>query len=340
MRRLLAPLSWLYGWIVSRRRRARRRTPPQRLPVPVLSVGNITTGGTGKTEAVVLLCRLLLARGLRPAVLSRGYRRRSREAHLIVSRGAGPEVTVQAAGDEPYLLARRLPRAAVLVGADRMATGRRAVLELKCNVLVLDDGFQRRNFIHHDFDLVLVDAAEPFGRDYLLPAGNLREPVSALAEADLLLLTRADQFAVAPVLDRLQRTAPKVPVLTSRHRPVSATPIAGGPEQALEILKGKRLLAVSGIARPEAFRATLADLGLEVAGHIRFPDHYWYSDADRRRLRQRAAALGADVITTSKDAVRMGWSAEDPVRAWSLDVELEILSGAPALELKLESIFK
>lgn len=340
MRRWLLPLAWIYGRIVAEKRRRWKQRTPQTLPAPAISVGNITVGGTGKTEAAALLCRLLLARGLRPAVLSRGYRRRSREASVVVSRGRGPEVTVEAAGDEPFLLARRLPQAAVVVGTDRRLTARRAVEELGCNVLILDDGFQRRDEIGRDLDLVLVDAADPFGGGHLLPAGNLREPAGALAEADLLLLTRADQHPASPVLAELRKWAPQVPVLTARHRAAGLTPLEGGTGRPLEALRGRRLLAVAGIARPEAFTSTLADAGLTVAGLIRFPDHHWYTDDDRLRIRRRARELDADVIATSKDAVRLGWTGDAVIRGWSLNVEMEILTGGRELEKRLDRLIR
>jgi len=340
MNKWLAPLAWLYGQGVARRRRLARRTPPQKLPVPVISVGNITVGGTGKTEAVVLLCRLLVARGYRPGVLTRGYRRRSRAESLIVSRGQGPEVTVEEAGDEPFLMARRLKNTAVVVGVERALTGRRAVMELGCDVLVLDDGFQRRDTLDRDIDLVLVDAADPLGRGNLLPAGRLREPLSALAEADALILTRADQYAVMPALAELGRLAPDVPRLTARHRAIGLAPLAGGPAHALETLAGRRVLAVSGIARPEAFEHTLESLGAEVVGSYRFRDHHWYTAGDCERIRRHALALQADVVTTTKDAVRLHWPSEGPVKAWFLEIELEIMPPAQALEILLERALK
>lgn len=330
----LQPLAWAYGGITGARRQARRRRPPLRLPVPVISVGNVTVGGTGKTEAAAFLCRLLLARGRRPAVLSRGYRRRGSAAVVVVSRGQGPEVPVTVAGDEPFLLAQRLPRAAVVVGADRFRTGNLAVRELGSDVLILDDGFQRRDDLHHDLDLVLVDAGDPFGGGRLLPAGRLREPVTALAEADLILITRADQYPVSRVRTELARYAPGVPVLTARHRPVALRPLDGGPDQGSERLAGLRVLAVSGLGRPEAFEASLTRLSAQLSGCLRFADHHWYTAADRRRIAARAAAAGAEVVTTAKDAVRLEWPGGIP--AWSLQIELEVLSAAHELENSLD----
>lgn len=334
----LQPLAWAYGGITAARRRARRRRPPLRLPVPVISVGNLTVGGTGKTEAAAFLCRLLLARGRRPAVLSRGYRRRGSAAVVVVSRGQGPEVPVAAAGDEPFLLALRLPRAAVVVSADRFRAGRLAVRELGSDVLVLDDGFQRRDDLHHDLDVVLVDAGDPFGGGRLLPAGRLREPLSALADAGLLIITRADQHAVTPVRKELARRAPGVPVLTARHRPVALRPLNGGPDQGIERLAGLRVFAVSGLARPDAFEASLERLGAHLAGRLRFADHHWYTAADRRRIAAQAAAARAEVVTTAKDAVRLEWPGGLP--AWSLQIELEVLSPAHELENRLDRVLR
>lgn len=337
---LLWPLSRLYALAVAQHQRAARCRPPQGLGVPVISVGNITTGGTGKTEAVAWVCRQLLDHGCKPAVLSRGYKRRSQDDLVIVSRGQGPETSVTDAGDEPFLLAQRLPGTAVVVGADRLAAGRAAIARLGCDVLVLDDGFQRRFQVHRDLDIVLVDAADPFGQDALLPAGRLREPLSALAAADILIVTRADQQDIAPVLARLRKLAPGKPMACARHRPARLQPVPAGQPIGVDTLQGKPCLAVCGIGRPRAFVRTLRDLGAKVKGEYFFPDHHWYRESDRRRLRARAARLQAEIVTTAKDAVRLQWLEGSGIRAWALEVEFDFLSGAAETEALLVRILK
>jgi tetraacyldisaccharide 4'-kinase len=338
MNRALLPVSWLYGWVVSRRRAKLRRLPPWRLPVPVISVGNITVGGTGKTEAVAYLCRHFMAQGIKPGILSRGYHRRSRVATLVVSKGVGPEVSVAEAGDEPYLLAQRLTGAAVVVGKDRWSTGMQAIQALGCRVLVLDDGFQRRDQLYRDLDIVLVDAADPYGEDSLLPAGRLREPLSALAEADVLIITRADQYPTAAVISRLSNLAPKALILSAQHTPANLISLNDGKKQSPEFLANRRVLAVSGIARPEAFEKTLASLGAEVTGHFSFPDHHWYSDAERKRIFLHAQALKAEIVTTSKDAVRLAWPKDWAIQGWALGVAFDIQGGAAKLNARVNKI--
>lgn len=319
----LCPFSWLYGLGVDLRRAWLRRRPPARLGVPAVSVGNLTVGGTGKTEAVALIAAWLAEKGQRPAVLSRGYGRRSRERVLVVSRGQGPVVDVSTAGDEPYLLAQRLPGVAVVVGADRAATARKA-RELGCKSVVLDDGFQRRDQIHRDADLVLLDAADPFGGNELLPAGRLREPKAALREAGALLLTRCDQQDPAALLADLRRWLPGKPVWQSRHAPSRLRDLATGAEAPLERLSNARVLAVSGIARPGAFVKTLERLHAEVTGHFAFRDHHWFGPADCRRLLAHATALQSRIVTTAKDAVRLAAVAGPKLEGWILDIRLEI----------------
>jgi tetraacyldisaccharide 4'-kinase len=335
---LLLPASWVYGGVLGLRRAWFSLRPPARLPRPVVSVGNLTTGGTGKTETVAFLCRWLLAQELIPGVLSRGYKRRSRSAQVVVSRGHGPEVSVADAGDEPFALARRLPAAVVVVGPDRLATGRTAA-NLGADVLVLDDGFQRRFTVARDLEIVLVDAADPFGQEALLPAGRLREPLSALAQAGLLIVTRADQHAWENLTARLRTFAPGIPCLPARHRPVCLRALSGPTQLPAESLNGRRVLAVAGIARPQAFVRTLEMLGAEVAALRAFPDHHWYTPAEVAQLRQDAARLNAELVCTSKDAVRLPWpeAAQEP--AWALEVEIEFLQGREILEARLQKIF-
>ncbi len=338
MNRFLVPLSWLYGWVVARRRARLRELPPWRLPVPVISVGNITTGGTGKTEAVAYLCRLLLAHGLKPGILSRGYKRRSRAATLVVSKGQGPEVSVDEAGDEPYLLAQRLPGVALVVGKDRWISGMQAVQALGCQVLVLDDGFQRRDQLYRDLDIVLVDAADPFGGEALLPAGRLREPVGALAEAGVIIVTRADQHRTEALVARLARLAPEALILNAQHTPANLISLDGKKKQSPEFLANRRVLAVSGIARPEAFEKTLESLGATVTGHFSFADHHWFTDAERKRIFHHAVSLKSEIVTTSKDAVRLAWPADWTVKGWSLGVAFDIQSGGMKLQARVDKL--
>ncbi len=336
----MIPAAWIYGGLVSLRRAWLRRRPPVRLPVPVISVGNLTVGGTGKTEAVFLICRQLRELGRSPGILSRGYGRRSRTPMLVVSDGSGPRVRVEEAGDEPYLLAGRLPGTVVVVGKDRIASGTKAVQELGCNVLVLDDGFQRRDQIHRDLDILLIDAGDPWGRGRMLPAGRLREPLSGLLEADLIILTRADQHPIRGIIDQLAKLAPGKPVILARHAPKALISLETGTRHEPESLARRRVLAVSGIARPQALAATLEALGAEVVHTLAFPDHYWYRDKDREYLRQQAEDWKAEIVTTAKDAVRLRWPPEGTVPVWILEVQFEIVNPEEGLLPWLEKLNK
>lgn len=323
---LLSPLSWCYGRVVAGRRARQRRTPPWRLPVPVVSVGNISVGGTGKTETVARICDLLWSLGYKPAVLSRGYRRKSRESVLVVSRGEGPCVPVTAAGDEPFLLAQRLPGTSVLVGPDRIASGTQAVESLGSTVLVLDDGFQRRDQVARDLDIVLLDATDPWAGKRLLPAGRLREPLQSLGEANAFLITRANQKPWEPVRDQLTRLAPGKPVFPARHRPIRLLSLEDQSPRALDFLANRKVMAVSGIAKPQAFGRTLEELKADVTGHFTFPDHHWFSAQDLKRIAAHATSLKSEVVTTAKDAVRLA-AAGQPLKGWVLEIRLELMQG-------------
>jgi tetraacyldisaccharide 4'-kinase len=309
--------------------------PLERVDVPVISVGNLTAGGTGKTPAVALLARELLGRGLRPGVASRGYR-------------SGGD----AANDEGRLLGQLLPGVPLVQDPDR-ARGARSLLSV-VDVILLDDGFQHRR-LARDLDLVLVDATRPWGLPAiaggavceLLPRGLLRESPAALARADLILLTRADQVEERE-LDELSRQlehwAPGVPQARAVHRPlglrsvgaVGAAGAAGAAEDGGEApplgeLAGRTVDLVSAVGNPEAFERTVRALGAEIAEHRRFWDHHAYAPGDLEGL----AADGRWLLTTAKDAVKLHGVVQ---RCFALDVELEIGAGRAVLEALLDSL--
>ncbi|MFN8644901.1 MAG: tetraacyldisaccharide 4'-kinase [Candidatus Binatia bacterium] len=262
-------------------------------PVPVVSVGNLAVGGTGKTPLTLWLAEALQRRGARPAIVSRGYGGGAR-AVVIVSRGRGPEVDPAAAGDEPVMLAKRF--AGVVVAAPRRLEGARAAAALGCDVVVLDDGFQHRA-LARAFDLVLLDAQ----RGPLLPAGSLREPLSALARADAVVLMARDE-AEPPRPPRglrapfFRATLESVSLLESRAGIWRARPMGD--------LAGRRVVAVCGVARPESFYAQLRRWEAVIAEVFEFPDHHRYSSAEWQRL----ARCGHDadlIVTTEKDLVKL-----------------------------------
>ena len=266
--------------------------PIERLDVPVVSVGNLTVGGTGKTPAVALFARELLARGFKPGIASRGYR------------------SEDGINDEARQLALELPGVPHEQNVDRAAAGR-ALEELGCDVCLLDDGFQHRR-LARDLDIVLVDAARPWGvasggPRAILPRGLLREAPVALQRAQAVVLTRTDQISeheLAALEDELERFAPGVPRMFAVHAPTRLSTIAG-EELALERLKGADVHLASGIGHPEAFQKTLEMLGANVLSHARFPDHHAWSGADIAGPTPR--------ITTRKDAVKIASAGHAPV---------------------------
>jgi len=302
--------------------------PRERVDAPVVSIGNLSAGGTGKTPFARFVARALVARGRRPGVVARGY---------------GARVGDQS--DELAMLARDEPELLVVAARDR-AAGARELIERGADVILLDDGFQHRR-LARELDLVLVDASRPWGLPAaargdppvraLLPRGLLREPPSALARADAIVVTRCDQVepAALEALEReLARCAPGPPVLRARHAPRALVRAAGTPRETRErpaALAGREVDLVSGIGNPEAFARTIGALGARVREHREFPDHHVYAAAD-------VAGLGADgraVVTTAKDAAKL---AALGLGADVLDVDIELEAGQSVLDALLDAL--
>ena len=317
----MAIASQLYA-ALARLRRTRVGTTPGRsrqLRRPVVSIGNLVVGGSGKTPLTALVARLLAEAGERPAVLSRGYARTAPdEGVTVVSDGRRLRADLARAGDEPLLLARSLPGVAVLVCADRFLAGRLAEQHLGATVHVLDDGFQHMQ-LARDVNLLIVDRAD-VERPRLLPSGRLREPLSAARAADAVLVTGADEEQVTEVAERLG-----VAEAFALHRDVepAVEETVDGPRP---LAPGARVLVVSGIARPDRFVAEAVEGGFDVAGELAFGDHHPYVAADVARIAQQArAASAAIVLTTEKDLVRLlplrPWPFRLAVRPMSVRVE-------------------
>ncbi len=319
-----APLSALYGSAARLRARwyATGRLAAEALPRPTISVGNITFGGTGKTPFVEYLSRRLRFEGWRPAILSRGYGRRSRGV-VVVGEGAGALVSPEEGGDEPVALARAAaPGVCVVVGERRAQAAARA-LSLGADLFLLDDGFQHLA-VRREVDLLLLDASDPFGGGRLPPRGRLREPLGAMARADAIVFTRAERGAPrAEALDAVARLAPGRPVFRARLRAAGLRDETGAPIAA-EALAARRLLAVCGIANPSSFAATLSELGLAAEERLEFRDHQRYGPRELARIRDAAARTGASfAVTTDKDAVKLAGRAGLPVVSVRLSVEVE-----------------
>jgi len=317
------------------------------LPATVISIGNLTVGGTGKTTATIAVARWLWERGRRVGVLSRGYRGRAERQGLVVSEGFGPLVDVETAGDEPYMIAHQLPNVYVLVGKDRRRTGRLAVGKYGLNALVLDDGFQYQR-LHRDVDIVLVDALRPFGYDLtadadrlpdrsscaeacptsgtrgLVPSGLLREPPEHLERAHAVWLTHCDLVRgedLEQVRSWVVSLAPQARVWEVVHEPVRLRRLATSDVVELSEVRGRRLCAVSALGNPLAFERTLTKLGADLVCHARFPDHHRYTKEELAEVVTSAGGEAEWVVTTAKDAVRLPQdSLGKPV--WVLEVEL------------------
>ncbi|MBL9079698.1 MAG: tetraacyldisaccharide 4'-kinase [Planctomycetes bacterium] len=322
LRQALWPLGLLYGAVAALRNwtfdAGLRRV--HRLPVPVVSVGNLTVGGTGKTPTVAWLCALARAQGRRPGVLARGY-------------GRAPGAALN---DEGAMLQRRLPWLLQQQEPDRVAAGRRLVAA-GADFVVLDDGFQHRR-LHRDLDVVCLDAALPFGNGLCLPAGDLREFRSGLRRAGLVLLTRAgglDGDALAARVVRVRQLAGRsdLPVYACEHGPGDVVVEPRGEVLPVAALRGRRVWLLSGIARPESFRATVAALGAEVVGEHRHRDHHRFTPAEVAAAATAARAADALLLTTEKDAARL---AGVDVERHVLRIELRFVGAPPTTaELRL-----
>ncbi|MBF0310002.1 MAG: tetraacyldisaccharide 4'-kinase [Magnetococcales bacterium] len=320
LRGLAAP----YGGTMRLRAEAYRRglLSAWQAPCPVVSVGNLTTGGTGKTPLTLWMASHLQEVGYRVAVVSRGYGQTSREAVTLVADGEQVLERPPRAADEAVLLARRLPGVVVATGPERRAVIEALWRRFAPDVVILDDAFQHLR-VRRDLDVVLLDGRRPFGNGRLLPAGLLREPPTALSRASLVCLTRlAEGVEVTSWKEKLLQLGYAGEVVATAHRPAGWQPLQGGACWPLEALRGRRVMGFAGLADPTSFRESLPALGLDVAGFQAFADHHFWGDAELRQLRERAHSLGAAyLVCTEKDLVKLpadGW--EIPVVALRIDV--------------------
>ena len=298
---MIQQLSQAYGAAAAWRRAWYARDPARqhRLDRPVISVGNLRVGGSGKTPIVEYIARLLVGQGERPAVLTRGYGRRvARDGVTVVSDGTRVIADLDEAGDEPLMLARALPGVPVLVGADRFLSGRLAERRLGATVHVLDDGFQHLE-LARDVDLLMV--AEDDLQDRPLPAGRLREGLDAARAADAALITAGYDTAA----DRIGRAFGIAPVFRVT-RSTGAPRRVGGDRDSVVVPSNSRVFVVTGIARPERFAADILSVGWDISGTIEFRDHHRFTARDVRRIAAEAKAAGSMIVlTTEKDAVRL-----------------------------------
>ncbi len=288
--------------------------------VPVVSVGNMTLGGTGKTPLVNWIARWYRGRRVRVAIVSRGYRAEEGGRN-----------------DEARELEQNLPDVPHVQNADRAAAARVAVEELETQLIVLDDGFQHRR-LARDSDIVLLDAMEPFGYEHVFPRGTLREPMAGLRRADVVILSRADMLDESQrdaVRRRVQSLAPQSAWAEIRHEAKELLS-ASGKQASLDMLKGAGLAGFCGLGNPAGFRHTIETCGYELLGFREFPDHYSYTRADLESLAAWAEGLNAAaVLCTHKDLVKIGLEQVGQLPLWAIRVEIEFIAGQEALESRL-----
>ena len=336
---VLKGLSYLFLTVVSIRYFLYRTGLLRRYPLgtQVISIGNVTAGGTGKTPVTEIFARTLAAEGRKVAILSRGYRRKEApwwqrlftqviEKPLVVSDGRRVLLDSATGGDEPYMLASNLPGVAVVVDRNRVKAGRYAVNRLGCDTLILDDGFQYQK-LKHSIEVVLVDSTNPFGNGNLLPRGILREPVRNLKRADIIFLTkcRGDVSAVKEEIRRYNTTAE---IVECNHTPKVMKDVWSREEFPLDWLRDKTVCTLSGIASPKGFENSLRHLGAKVVWCERYADHHRYDASEVLYALNRTADMGADaLVTTEKDAVRFPRLETTPVKCLYLRIAIEILVG-------------
>ena len=336
---VLKGLSYLFLMVVSIRYFLYRTGLLRRYPLgtQVISIGNVTAGGTGKTPVTEIFARTLAAEGRKVAILSRGYRRKEApwwqrlftqviEKPLVVSDGRRVLLDSATGGDEPYMLASNLPGVAVVVDRNRVKAGRYAFNRLGCDTLILDGGFQYQK-LKHSIEVVLVDSTNPFGNGNLLPRGILREPVRNLKRADIIFLTkcRGDVSAVKEEIRRYNTTAE---IVECNHTPKVMKDVWSREEFPLDWLRDKTVCTLSGIASPKGFENSLRHLGAKVVWCERYADHHRYDASEVLYALNRTADMGADaLVTTEKDAVRFPRLETAPVKCLYLRIAIEILVG-------------
>ncbi len=306
-----------------------------KLKAKVISVGNLTVGGTGKTPVVEKIARLLQEKERKVTILSRGYKSQvaARSSQVaVVTDGKEILLSAREAGDEPYLLAQNLSEVPIVVGKDRIRSGNYCLANFNTETFILDDGFQYWR-LKRDLDILLIDCLNPFGNGHLLPRGVLREPLKSLKRANLFILARTDQEGnIAPLKEKIRSVNPFAPILESIHAPCYLEDLESKKRFDLEFIKNKEILALSSIAHPESFEKRLRDLGAIILKRLRYSDHYSYTKEDLKEITTKAR--GCLIITTQKDGVRLEPLLENE-SILALRIELKITKGQEILERML-----
>jgi tetraacyldisaccharide 4'-kinase len=332
---------------------------PAHIGIPVISIGNLTVGGTGKTPVVELLARTLKERGRRVAILSRGYKskapakrpfwKRLMSKMGLAAKPPRPPVRIVAdeeqvllssevAGDEPCMLARNLPGVPVLVDKNRVRAGKEAIKRFNPDVLLLDDGMQYLK-LKHRLDVVLVDSTKPLTADYLLPRGTLREPPHHLKRASYIFLTKCDGSDKTALIQELRRYNRTAEIVECRHHCMHFQDMHSGEVVPIAAVKGKRVGALSGIAVPESFESGLTKLGAKIQAILRFTDHHRFTAEEVKPFIERCVRKDLDyIITTEKDMVRFPTMPEPEIPILYMRVEIEILRGQEVFDKMIQLI--
>lgn len=316
------------------------------LPCPVISIGNITVGGTGKTPMTIYIAELLKNLGYNVAIISRGYKGKAEKTGGVVCDGERICLEPDQAGDEPFMMAKRLKSVPIIVGKNRFKSGILAVKEFNPDVVLLDDGFQHLK-LHRDVDLMLLDSKEPFGNTYLFPRGTLRETASAMERGDAVILTRSD-VGKSESIDQIKNIVPEKPIFHSFHVPYIYKIVTGSNWQSkdrfkvpsefgFEVFKNTSAFAFSGIARNDDFLQTIESFNCEIRGFSRFPDHHEYTDRELDTIVKSALDLSVDFIfTTEKDYTRIAHKINWPIDVAVIGIEISFREN----ELAFKSFIK
>lgn len=333
---VLYPLSKIYGFVVKTRIFFYKRGILKcvRLPVPVISVGNITVGGTGKTPIVEYLSVYLQKKGKRVAILSRGYAATIKHENSSLAK--------QVCNDEYLLLQENIPDIPNLLNKDRVKSGFEAISHFQAEYLLLDDGFQHLR-LARNLDVVTIDALNPFGYEHIVPRGMLREPLESLKRADMIMLTHTDQCGqdkIVVTISRLREIAGQIPIVETIHKPMCLEALKGDETKDIIWLQGKKVFAFCAIGNPVSFRKSIESLGAKLLGFRVFPDHHVYTSSELRALNAEAQRVRPDaILITQKDKVKM---KHDPMLCdfslWTLKMEICIVKGREIFENKVNTI--
>ncbi len=296
----------------------------QQLSAKVISVGNLTVGGTGKTPMVIALAEILMKNNKKAAILSRGYKSQDEGRLKIVSDGKGVKLDTASAGDEPYLIAERLKGAPVLICSDRYESGRYAIENFDADTIILDDGFQNLA-IKKNIDILLIDAMNPFGNAHLLPRGILREPFSAIKRADIVIITKADYPKNVPnIVNCIRLYNEHAPIFKAVYKPSILVNIATGRKEGINSLNNKSVSIFSGIANPLSFSYLIKNTGATIVEEFVFNDHHSYIRGDLGKIVGSKAKDIDMIITTEKDAVKIRGLIKEDVNIWAVRIDLSI----------------